>query len=62
MLTPKQALPVQRTPSFEKKSVVSAVQPSDVACTVCCTGCSLLPFPANAICKAGCGLISGCSC
>lgn len=62
MNLPKQSLPVRRSVSTAGRSR-AAVTASDIPCTACCTACSLLPWPASAICKKGCeAAIPGCRC
>ena len=62
MNIPKQAQPISRqitTTSYAQRAGVSA---SGIPCTLCCTACSVVPWPASIACKLACKIIPGCSC
>lgn len=52
MILPRQSRPVTRRVSIAK--ITASVQPSNVACVICHTGCNALPPLAQPICHALC--------
>ena len=57
-------LPIQSQPVMRNVSTAAftgGMETSGVGCTITCTACSVLPFPASTACKLA-AKAAGCSC